>query len=206
MDEARSDITHLLQAWGEGDSAALDRLTPLVYHELHRVAQRYMRREQEGNTLQTTALVNEAYLRLVNLPQVSWRDRTHFFAISANLMRRILVDAARSRGADKRGGEAVMVELNESIDAAPIRPEQLIRLDDALEALAQFDSRKAKVVEMRFFGGMTVEETAEVLHISPDSVVRDWRISRSWLMRELKSAAPHPGSDGNRISLSNGKH
>src|SRR4051794_40841766 len=117
MDEPRRDITHLLQAWGEGDSAALDRLTPLVYHELHRVAQRYMRREQDGNTLQTTALVNEAYLRLVNLPQVSWRDRTHFFAISANLMRRILVDAARSRGAGKRGGEAIMVELNESIDA-----------------------------------------------------------------------------------------
>lgn len=191
------EITRLLHAWRDGDREALGRLTPLVYRELHRIAEQYMRREKAGHSLQTTALVNELYLRLVDLPQVSWQDRAHFFAVSAGLMRRILVDAARAKAAGKRGGGFVAMELNESIDAAPLRPEQLIRLDDALEALAAFDGRKAKVVELRFFGGLTVEETAEVLKISPDSVVRDWRLSRSWLTREMN---PPPQLDGDRLS------
>ena len=193
MGQDPSEITRLLHAWRDGDPEALERLTPLVYRELHQIAGQFMRREKEGHSLQTTGLVNEAYLRLVGLPKIPWQDRAHFFAVSAGLMRRILVDAARANGAGKRGGGVVRMELNESIDAAPIRPDHLIRLDDALEALAQFDSRKARVVELRFFGGLTVEETAEVLKISPDSVVRDWRLSRSWLTREMNR--PHPGSD-----------
>lgn len=197
MDQDQPPITRLLHAWREGDSAALERLTPLVYDELHRIAGQYMRREKEGHSLQTTALVNEVYIRLVGLPHISWQDRAHFFAVSAGLMRRILVDAARAKGTGKRGGGVVRMELNESIDAAPIRPEQLIRLDHALEALAQFDARKARVVELRFFGGLTVEETAEVLKISPDSVVRDWRLSRSWLMREMNPRHP---LDNDRLS------
>jgi RNA polymerase sigma factor (TIGR02999 family) len=186
VDQGSQEITRLLRAWGSGDDAALARLTPLVYGELHRMAQRHMRREKPGNSLQTSALVNEAYLKLVDLPQVSWQDRAHFFAISANLMRRILVDAARARGAGKRGGQVVKMELNESIDAFPLRPEQLIRLDDALQSLARLDPRKAKVVELRFFGGLTAEETAEVLKVSEKSVLRDWSFSRAWLMVELK--------------------
>jgi RNA polymerase sigma factor (TIGR02999 family) len=186
VDQAAPEITRLLRAWGAGDAAALERLTPLVYSELHGLARRYMRREKPGSSLQTTALVNEAYLKLVDLTEVSWQDRAHFFAISANLMRRILVDAARAKGAGKRGGQAVRMELNESIDASPLRPEQLIRLDDALQDLAQLDPRKAKVVELRFFGGLTAEETAEVLKVSAKSVLRDWSFSRAWLMLELK--------------------
>jgi RNA polymerase sigma factor (TIGR02999 family) len=186
VEKANQDITRLLRAWGSGDEAALERLTPLVYGELRVLAHRYMRREKSDNTLQTSALVNEAYLKLVDLRQVSWQDRAHFFAISANLMRRILVDAARARGTGKRGGQVVKMDLNESIDASPLRPEQLIRLDDALEALAKLDPRKAKVVELRFFGGLTAEETAEVLKVSAKSVLRDWSFSRAWLMAELK--------------------
>jgi RNA polymerase sigma-70 factor (ECF subfamily) len=186
VDQANPEITRLLRAWGSGDDAALARLTPLVYGELHRLAKRYMRREKPGNSLQTSALVNEAYLKLVDLPQISWQDRAHFFAISASLMRRILVDAARARGAGKRGGPAVKMELHESIDASPLRPEQLVRLDDALESLARLDARKAKVVELRFFGGLTAGETAEVLKVSEKSVLRDWSFSRAWLMVELK--------------------
>ncbi len=186
MEQANQQITRLLRDWGAGDAAALERLTPLVYAELHQLAHRYMRREQAGNSLQTTALVNEAYLKLVGLQDVPWQDRTHFFAISANLMRRILVDAARAKGTGKRGGQAIRMELNESIDGSPLRPEQLVRLDDALEALAKLDPRKAKVVELRFFGGLTAEETAEVLKVSAKSVLRDWSFSRSWLMLELK--------------------
>ncbi len=179
------EITKLLRAWGAGDAAALERLTTLVYDELHRLAQRYMHRENEGNSLQATALVNEAYLRLVDMGQVSWHDRAHFFAMSANMMRRILVDSARARAAGKRGGQVAKMELHESIDAAPMRPELLIRLDDALEALEQFDPRKARVVELRFFVGLTVDETAEVLKISAESVARDWKLSRAWLMRAM---------------------
>jgi len=190
MESATSsaEITRLLQAWGGGDAAALESLTPLVYTELRRMARRSMRREDPGHTLQPTALVNEAYLRLVDIAQVRWQDRAHFFAVAAQTMRRILVDGARARTAGKRGGGAVHVNLDESIDALPDRGSQLVALDDALEALTRLDPRKAKVIEMRFFGGLSVEETAEVLRISPDTVMRDWKMARAWLMREL--AAP----------------
>ncbi len=182
------EITDLLRAWGSGDAAALERLAAAVYGELHRLARRYANREREGNSLQATALVNEAYLRLVDLSRVSWQDRAHFFAVAANTMRRILVDAARTKAAEKRGGGAIRMELNESIDAAPLRPDQLLRLDDALDALAKYDARKARVVELRFFVGLTAEETAEVLRISPESVLRDWKLSRAWLMREMAAS------------------
>ena len=185
------EITQLLRAWQEGDPEALERLTPLVYSELHRVAQQVMQRENRGNSLQATALVHEAYLRLVNVADVNWQDRAHFFAVSARMMRRIVVDAARARAADKRGGGAVKVDLDESTDFASGPDPALIALDDALESLARFDARKAHVVEMRFFGGLSVEESAAVLKISPESVMRDWKLARAWLMREM--------SDGRQI-------
>jgi RNA polymerase sigma factor (TIGR02999 family) len=178
-------ITGLLGAWAGGDVAALERLTPLVYGELRRMARRYMRNEANGNTLQPTALVNEAYLRLVDAGDLCWQNRAHFFAVSANIMRRILVDAARARHADKRGGAVVKLNLNESIDGLPERGSVLIALDEALAALEKFDERKARVVEMKFFAGLSVEETAEVLKMSPRSVMRDWNLARAWLMREL---------------------
>ena len=179
------EITGLLKAWAGGDQVALEQLTPVVYAELKRMAVRYMAKERPGTSLQATALVNEAFLRLVEVDNVRWQDRAHFFAVSAQMMRRILVDAARARGSDKRGGAAVKVNLNESIDAMPDRPGQLVALDEALDALAQFDPRKAKVIEMRFFGGLSVDETAEVLKISAQSVLRDWKLARAWLMREM---------------------
>jgi RNA polymerase sigma-70 factor, ECF subfamily len=187
MESATSsaEITRLLRAWGGGDPAALEDLAPMVYAELRRMAQRCMRREKPGNTLQPTALVNEAYLRLVDIANVRWQDRAHFFAVAAQMMRRILVDGARARATGKRGGGAVHLNLDESIDAMPDRGSQLVALDDALNALAVLDARKAKVIEMRFFGGLTVEETAEVLKISPESVMRDWKMARAWLMRQL---------------------
>jgi RNA polymerase sigma factor (TIGR02999 family) len=179
------EITGLLKAWAEGDNAALERLTPLVYDELRRIARRYMAKERAGNSMQATALVNEAFLRLVEIDKVRWQDRAHFFAVSAQMMRRILVDAARARASEKRGGAVVKVDLNESIDAMPDRGRELVALDEALNALAQLDPRKAKVVEMRFFGGLSVDETAEVLKISGQSVMRDWKLARVWLMREM---------------------
>lgn len=187
MSEPARDLTGLLRAWGAGDRAALERLAPLVYGELHGIARRSMRREAPGNTLQTTALVNEAFLKLVNAGSVRWQDRRHFFAVSAHIMRRILVDAARARHAGKRGGDAIKFQLNESIDASPERGRELIALDDALEELSQVDARKAQVVELRFFGGLSVDETAEVLRISTQSVLRDWKLARAWLMREISA-------------------
>ena len=181
-----AEVTRLLRAWGGGDRAALDRLTPLIYGELHQIARRSMNREEPGNTLQTTALLNEAYLKLVDVTGVSWQDRAHFFAVSAQIMRRILVDAARARGSQKRGGGAVRLELNESIDGIPERGSQLVVLDDALETLAQFDTRKVKVVELRFFGGLSLDETAEVLKVSSNTVMRDWNHAKAWLLHELK--------------------
>ena len=163
----------------------MDQLVPLIYGELRRMARRYMQRERPGQTLQTAALVNEAYLRLVGVTDVQWQDRAHFFAVSAQIMRRILVDAARARGTSKRGGGVAVIDLNESVDALPDRAGELIALDEALRALAEFDPRKAKVVEMRFFGGLSVEEAAEVLKLSPQSVMRDWKLARAWLQREL---------------------
>ncbi len=185
-DASQTEITQLLRAWGGGDAQALDRLTPVVYDELRRMAHRYMRREGAENSLQATALVHEAYLKLIDARIAQWQDRAHFFAVSARLMRRILVDAARAKEAGKRGGGAVRVEINESIDGAPLRSDEMLRLDDALEALAKFDARKADVVELRFFGGLSVEETAEVLKISAQSVMRDWKLARVWLAREME--------------------
>jgi RNA polymerase sigma factor (TIGR02999 family) len=184
-----AEVTRLLRAWGGGDQAALDQLAPLVYEELRRLARRNMRRETPGHTLQTTALVNEAYLRLVDATKnITWQDRVHFYAVSAQMMRRILVDAARARVSARRGGRSPRMNLDESIDAAPVRGRELIALDDSLNALTQMDPRKARVVELRFFGGLSVEETAEVLKISPRSVMRDWKLAKSWLLRELSQS------------------
>jgi RNA polymerase sigma-70 factor (ECF subfamily) len=183
---SRDEITQALRAWGSGDVEALNRLTPVVYDELKRIAIGYLRRERPDNSLQPTALVHEAYLKLVDSSFAGWQDRAHFFAVAARLMRRILVDAARSREADKRGGGAIRVEMNDSIDGEALENRQMTRLDDALNALASFDARKADVVELRFFGGLSVEETAEVLKISSQSVMRDWKLARSWLAREME--------------------
>ncbi len=178
-------ITALLRAWSSGDERARDQLVPQVYEELCRMARRYMRREHPGQTLQTTALVNEAYLRLVDVTSVSWKDRAHFFAVAAQMMRRILVDAARSRASAKRGARAPHVSLDEVPDVSSRRAVDLMALDEALNNLAHMDTRKARVIELRFFGGLSVEETAEVLKISPQSVMRDWKLAKAWLLREL---------------------
>jgi RNA polymerase sigma factor (TIGR02999 family) len=186
------EITALLKLWGQGDAVALERLTPLVYDQLLRVARHHMHRERVGHTLQPTALVHEAFLRLSEAGHVEWRNRTHFFAVAARMMRRILVDAARKRGTVKRGGEAVRVAHATPLDfdalPAPFqdRAAELCDVDDALMRLSQVDPRRAQVIELRFFGGLTVEETAEVLQISPQSVMRDWRLARAWLTRELR--------------------
>ena len=182
---ARKDVTGLLVAWGRGDESVLDELMPIVHGELRRLARRLMRGERGNHTLQTTAVVNEAYLRLVDLNRVRWQDRAHFFAISARLMRRILVDHARSRKYLKRGGLLRRVSLNEALIVSGERGTDLVALDDALVALAAVDPRKSQVVELRFFGGLSIEETAEALHVSGETVVRDWRFARAWLRREL---------------------
>jgi RNA polymerase sigma factor (TIGR02999 family) len=170
---------------GQGDPSALERLVPLVHSELRRLARRQMRRERTGHTLQTTALVNEAYLRLIDVSRVTWQDRTHFFAMSARLMRRVLVDHARSRRRAKRGAGASMISLEAAAGVALERPSDLVALDDALTALAAVDARKAQVVEMRFFSGFTVEETAAALAVSVETIMRDWRLAKVWLLREL---------------------
>ncbi len=178
-------MTQLLLAWRNGDPAALEELTPLVYAELRRLARHYMGNERVSHTLQATALVNEAYLKLVDIHKVQWQNRAHFFAMSARLMRRILVDSARSRKYQKRGAGAQKVSLDEAL--LVVEPgRDLVALDDALEALAQVDERRSKVVEMRFFGGLSVEETAEALGVSVDTVMRDWKLAKVWLLRELK--------------------
>lgn len=179
------EVTQLLLAWSGGDETALEKLTPLVYRELHRLAQRYMSRERQEHTLQTTALVNELYLRLVDSNQMRWQNRAHFFAVSAQLMRHILVDFARSRKNIKRGGEIVKVSLDEAPQISAEQDPNLIALDEALDVLAAVDPRKAQVIELRFFGGLSIEEAAEVLEISPDTVMRDWRLAKLWLLREL---------------------
>ena len=190
-----AEITRLLKAWGRGDSAALDRLTPLVYEQLHRMARSYMRSERPGHTLQATALVNEAFLRLVDTRDLNWTDRAHFFAVCARVMRRILVDAARSRAAIKRGGQADRAEHTTAInlDDLPTRGTemsvQVCALDEALTTLARIDPRRAQVIELRFFGGLTVEETGQVLQVSPQTVMRDWRLARAWLARELSPSS-----------------
>jgi len=190
MEPSAHEVTRLLQAWSEGDQSALDRLIPLVYQELHRLAHHYMARERSGHTLQTTALLNEAYLRLVDSAKPSWQSRTHFFAVSAQVMRRILVDWARSRQALKRGGLEQPLELDEAFVVADAPGADLVGLDDALKALAAIDPRKSEVVELRFFGGLSVEEVAEVLKVSPETVMRDWKFAKSWLRRELSKEKP----------------
>jgi RNA polymerase sigma factor (TIGR02999 family) len=175
----------LLLAWGRGDRSALDELAPLVLQELRRLARLQMRGERHNHTLQTTALVNEAFIRLIDLRRIRWQDRAHFLALSARLMRRILVDYARSRNYQKRGGGAATVALDDVLVASPERGADLVALDDALEDLARVDARKSQVVELRFFGGLSVEETAEALHVSPETVLRDWRLAKAWLLREI---------------------
>ena len=182
-------VTELLRAWSDGDDGALERLTPLVETELRRLARGYMARERRGHTLQPTALINEAFLRLTDARQVRWQDRAHFLGISARLMRRVLVDHARSRGYRKRGGAAQRVTLDQGLVAAPEPALDVVALDRALEALAAADLRKSRVVELRFFGGLSVEETAEVLHVSPQTIKRDWRLAKLWLLRELDGEA-----------------
>lgn len=181
------EITELLLAWTNGEQAALDRLMPLVHQELHRMAHRYMRREQPGNTLQTSALVNEAYLRLIDSSRVRWQNRAHFFAISAQLMRRILVDFARNRRNLKHGGATTRLPLDEALTFTPERGNELVALDEALKALAALDDRQSQVVELRFFGGLSNVEAAEVLKVSEGTVRRDWSLAKAWLQREMRN-------------------
>ncbi|MBI1760326.1 MAG: sigma-70 family RNA polymerase sigma factor [Acidobacteria bacterium] len=180
-------VTELLLAWNSGDESALEKLMPLVYDELHRLAHRYLGGERAGHMLQTTALVNEAYLRLIDASRVQWQNRAHFFAVSAQLMRRVLVDFARARQYQKRGGGAQQVSLEEALVVSNERGAELIALDDALQTLAAADERASKVVELRFFGGFSIEETAEVLRVSPETVKRDWQWAKVWLLRELSN-------------------
>jgi RNA polymerase sigma factor (TIGR02999 family) len=193
-------------AWCEGDQAAFERLVPLVYAELRRVAHRRMRDERPDHVLQTTALINEAYLRLIDINRVRWQNRAHFYAVAARVMRRILVDAARERDARKRGGEISHVAFDEALMPAPERDTDLMALDAALGALARADSRRSRVVELRYFGGLSVEETAEVLGVCVETVARDWRLAKLWLLRELEQGKPERpdgaradcGGDGRR--------
>lgn len=185
MTPTSHEVTELLLAWSAGDQGALDRLVPLVYAELHRLAKSYMRKERAGQTLQTTALIHEAYLRLIDASQVQWQNRAHFFGVAAHIMRQILVAMARERGARKRGVVVRQVSLDEELVVSQEQHEDLVAIDEALSALAEVDARKAQVVELRFFGGLTEEETAAALKVSPETVRRDWRIARSWLRRKL---------------------
>jgi RNA polymerase sigma-70 factor, ECF subfamily len=180
-------VTQLLLAWADGDETAFERLVPLVYSELRHLAQWHMGGERRRHTLQATALVNEAYLRLVDIRRVRWQNRAHFFAVSARLMRRILVDFARSRGYQKRGGAADRVTLDDALEISDEKCTAWMRLDEALVALESLDRRKSRIVEMRFFGGLTVEETAEALHVSRETVMRDWKVAKLWLRREMKA-------------------
>ena len=185
------EITRLLEAWSLGDNRALERLTPLVYNELHRLAHRYMAGEQAGQTLQTTALVHEVYLRLIDVKNVDWQNRSHFYGLCARLMRRILIDFARSRNYQKRGGHFPHIELEEAATVSVVVGSELLAVDEALKQLALIDARKSEVVELRFFGGLTVEETAAALHVSPETVMRDWKLAKAWLLRELSHEASH---------------
>jgi RNA polymerase sigma factor (TIGR02999 family) len=189
--DSPGEVTALLLAWSRGEQAALDRLIPLVYDELHRLAHRYMRQERPGHPLQSTALVHEAYQKIIQSSQVQWQNRAQFFAVSAQLMRRILVDFARSRRLIKHGGQLEQVSLDEALVVSQERTPDLVALDSALSALAVIDARKSRVVELRFFGGLSVEETAEVLKVSPDTVTRDWRLAKVWLLRELGKGSSH---------------
>jgi RNA polymerase sigma factor (TIGR02999 family) len=182
------NLTALLLEWSKGDENALERLVPLVHRELKLIARRCMAGERAGHSLQATALVNEAYVRLIDGKAVQWQDRAHFLAVAARVMRRILVDHARSRGYKKRGGGAARVTLDEALVVASDSRQDFVALDDALQALAAFDERKSRVIELRFFGGLTVEETAAVLNVSRDTVMRDWRLAKAWMQREMRGA------------------
>jgi RNA polymerase sigma factor (TIGR02999 family) len=188
MQDARPpapQVTQLLIAWGEGDQIARDQLMSVVYEELHRLAHRYMKRESPGHTLQTSALVNEAFVRLVDQKNVRWQNRAHFFGIAAQMMRRILVDYARSRNYAKRGGGAAQISFDEALIVSDERSAEVVNVHEALERLAEFDARKSQIVELRFFGGLSIKETAEVLAVSPGTVMRDWTLAKAWLRREM---------------------
>jgi RNA polymerase sigma-70 factor (ECF subfamily) len=189
-------LTQLLVAWSDGDQKALDELFPLVYDELRQLARRHMRRERRGHTLRTTALVNDAYLRLVDQRQVRWQNRAHFFAIAAQMMRRILVDHARAKHYEKRGGGAVHVPLEEAAVLAEGKAAEILALDEALRALAALDARRARVVELRYFAGLSNEEIAEVLKVSTNTVTRDWNMARAWLYHELNGTGGGPADGG----------
>lgn len=182
----RNEVTMLLKAWSEGDSSALEKLAPLIYSELQRLARRFMRREYAQQTLETGALINEAYLRLADWKNARWENRAHFYGVASQIMRRVLVDSARARGYQKRGGGVRPISLDDAVVASPDRAPELLALDDALGRLAQLDPRKEKVVELRFFGGLSVEETAGVLNVSPFTVIRDWNFAKAWLHREIR--------------------
>jgi RNA polymerase sigma factor (TIGR02999 family) len=190
MSEASQDVTQLLRAWGDGNREALEQLTPLVYAELHKSAKRYMARENPGHTLQATALINEVYLRLVDVNQITWQNRAHFFGVCANIMRRILTDFARSRHYLKRGGQVARITLDETVLPSSSRAPDLLALDASLNRLAQVDPRKAQVVELRFFAGLSVQETAAVLGVSVETVMRDWAFAKTWLLRQLNEGIP----------------
>jgi RNA polymerase sigma factor (TIGR02999 family) len=185
MTASPPQVTQLLKAWGNGDEAARDELMTLVYEELHRLAHQHLKRERPGHTLQTSALVNEAFVKLIDQKDVRWQNRGHFFAIAAQLMRRILVDHARIRRAAKRGGSASPVSLDDALVISNERSAEVVALDEALTALATVDERKSQIVELRFFGGLSIEETAEVLAVSPGTVMRDWTLAKAWLRREM---------------------
>ena len=185
MTPSPKEVTQLLVAWRNGDQDARDELMPLVYQELHRLAHQYMSRERPGHTLQTSALVNEAFLRLADQTDVQWQNRAHFVGIAGQMMRRILVDYARNRGYAKRGGSALQVSLDEELIVSEERSAEVVALDDALQSLARLDERKSRLVELRFFGGLSIEETAEVLGVSPGTVMRDWTLAKAWLRREM---------------------
>lgn len=184
------NVTCLLEAWSKGDRAALDRLLPLVYRQLRRIARRHLKGERPGHTLQSAALVNEVYLKLVGQREAHWQDRAHFFGVAAQLMRRILVDYARSRGCDKRGGAALRVDLDEAAGVSADEGAEVVALDEALAALSEFDERRSRVVELRYFGGLSIEETAAALSLSPRTVMREWTLAKAWLRRELSKAKP----------------
>jgi RNA polymerase sigma factor (TIGR02999 family) len=192
-DSAGSEVTVLLRAWHAGDQDAYRQVSAILYDELRQQAARFMRRKQSGDPLQTTALVHEAFIRLANADRVDWQDRRHFLAVAAQTMRRVLVDAARARDSAKRGARAAHVPLDSSVAAGSPSPVDLIAIDRALERLATFDARKVQVVELRFFAGLTVDETAEVLEVAPDTVARDWRMARTWLLRELATTSAVEG-------------
>jgi RNA polymerase sigma-70 factor, ECF subfamily len=188
MNRTPHEVTQLLVAWGDGDQSALDKLMPLVYDELHRMAHRYMAQERAEHTLQTSALVNEAYVRLIDQKNVRWQNRAQFFGIAATSMRRILVGYARRRKRAKRGDGAIQISLDEAAILSNERASEMVAIDEALESLAAVDPRKSQIVELRFFGGLSIDETAEVLHVSPGTVMRDWTLAKAWLRQEISGA------------------